>query len=148
VFDEHFFPFSQLPVSNTESPHMHSSSIAADQFEDVAYSPVLLPKHGAGIGRGAPLEMLDAASPSSPPSEHVDHGALLHGLGPRADHAALASPVLASPAFSLRPTTLSPSLSTRSRDCATPASSSPAYPSLPSPMQQEVGLSTTCATPT
>jgi hypothetical protein len=68
VFDEHVFSFSQLPVSNTESPHMHSSSIAADQSEDVAYSPVLLPNHGAGIGRGARLELLDAAPPSSPPS--------------------------------------------------------------------------------
>jgi hypothetical protein len=58
VFDEHVFPFSQLPVSNTESPHMHSSSIAADQFD----YPVLLPNHGAGIGRGACLELLDAAS--------------------------------------------------------------------------------------
>jgi hypothetical protein len=87
MFDEHVFPFSQLPVSNTGSPHMHSSSIAADQFEDVAYSPVLLPKHGAGIGCGARLEPLDTAPPSSPPFEHVDHGAPLHDLGLHADHA-------------------------------------------------------------
>jgi hypothetical protein len=99
-----FFPFSQLHVYNTESPHMHSSSIAADQFEDVAYSPVLLPKHGTGIGRDARLELLDAASPSSPPSEHVDHGAPLHGLGLCADHAAPALPVLALPSCSLMST--------------------------------------------
>jgi hypothetical protein len=95
VFDEHVFPFSQLPVYTTESPHMHSSSIAADQFEDVAYSHVLLPNHSAGIGRGARLELLDVVSLSSPPSKHVDH-------------AAPASPVVASSACSSPLTTPSP----------------------------------------
>jgi histone deacetylase 1/2 len=41
VFDEHVFPFSQLPLSTTESPHMHSSSIAANQFKDVIFSCVV-----------------------------------------------------------------------------------------------------------
>jgi hypothetical protein len=64
----------------------------------MSYSPVLLPNHGAGIGRGARLELLDAASPSSPPLEHVDH-------------AAPASPVVASPACSSPLMTLSPLVS-------------------------------------
>jgi hypothetical protein len=50
-------------VSTTDPPSLHSSSIASDQFDDVAYSPVLLPNHGAGTGRGARLEILEATEP-------------------------------------------------------------------------------------
>ena len=75
---------------------MHSSSIASDQFDDVAYSHILLPNHGAGTRRGARLEILEALSPPSLASSaaHVDHAEPLHGLGHRAharsaDHPAM-----------------------------------------------------------
>jgi len=51
-----------------------------DQFEDVAYSPVLLPNHGAGVGRGACLQLLDITD--SPPASDVDHGCMPHAHGP------------------------------------------------------------------
>ena len=50
VFDENVFPFSVMPQSSTTTPSMHSSPLMPGQFEDVAYSPVLLPNHGAGTG--------------------------------------------------------------------------------------------------
>jgi hypothetical protein len=63
VFDENLFPFSALPSST--SPSLSSSlPTSLDQFEDIAHAPVLLPNHGAGIGRGARLEVL-SESPSS-----------------------------------------------------------------------------------
>jgi hypothetical protein len=82
IFDEHVFPFVNLPSSH-KPPVMESSLLLADQFMDIAYAPSLLVNHGAGTGRGTQLEILtpeDAA-----PSEnfgsplHVDH-APLHGL--------------------------------------------------------------------
>jgi hypothetical protein len=71
-------------VSTTDPPSLHSSSIASDQFDDVAYSPVLLPNHGAGTGRGARLEILEATEPplDTPPASHVDRP--VHGMGSRA----------------------------------------------------------------
>ena len=84
VFDEHVFPFANLPVSTVEPPSLHSSSVASDQFDDVAYSPLLLPNHGAGTGRGARLELLeDSPSSSSSSGGHVDRP-MLHGIDSRA----------------------------------------------------------------
>jgi hypothetical protein len=42
---------------------MHSSYVFPDQFVDVAHSPILLSNHGAGLGRGACLELLMDSSP-------------------------------------------------------------------------------------
>jgi histone deacetylase 1/2 len=57
IFDENLFPFAPpvLPASHTQ-PWVSSPTLRG-QFEDVAYSPVLLPNHGAGVGRGARLEL-------------------------------------------------------------------------------------------
>ena len=60
VFDEIVFPFSTLPPpTNTDTTSLHSFLVLPDQFVDAAYSPMLLPNHGAGTGRGARLELLD-----------------------------------------------------------------------------------------
>jgi hypothetical protein len=83
VFDENVFPFSQLPSTSnspTSSPHIPTP----DQFDDVAYTP-LLANHDAGKHRGARLELLDESAEGIP-AEHVDHstpdvdlhGAVLH----------------------------------------------------------------------
>jgi hypothetical protein len=45
-----------MPSSTSLSSSSPTSIISPDQLEDVAYSPVLLPNHGAGTGRGARLE--------------------------------------------------------------------------------------------
>ena len=58
VFDETVFPFASFSTANTHTPSMNSSPTLPGQFEDVAYSHVLLPNYGAGIGRGARLELL------------------------------------------------------------------------------------------
>src|SRR4051812_17753899 len=67
------------------------------QFEDVAYSPVLLPNHGAGTGCGACLELL----PDAAPEEHVDRQAPVHAPAPdsasRADPTPGSDPMTASP---------------------------------------------------
>jgi hypothetical protein len=67
ISDENVFPFSALPSSPTPPSH-HSSPVTLDQFEDVAHSPLLLPNHGAGIGRGARLhlEEIPTASHDAP----------------------------------------------------------------------------------
>jgi histone deacetylase 1/2 len=72
IFDENVFPFSALP-STLSSPPLHSTPLAPDQFVDVAYSPVLLPNHGARIDHGALLELLDESSgkPAPVPTPHV-----------------------------------------------------------------------------
>jgi histone deacetylase 1/2 len=64
IFDETIFPFSALPSSSTPPSH-HSSPVMSDQFEDVAHSPLLLPNHGVGIGRGARLHLQDITDASS-----------------------------------------------------------------------------------
>jgi hypothetical protein len=106
VFDEHVFPLAKLPVTTTEPPPMHSSSIASDQFDDAAYSSVLLSNHGAGTGRGARLELLDdipvqpAAQPvESVVYEHARRQPLVFPVEPVASPAELAapSPPLSSP---------------------------------------------------
>ena len=96
---------------------MHSSSIVSDQFDDVAYSPVLLPNHGAGTGRGARLEILEASEPPSLASSdvHVDPSVHLHGLGHRA-HARPLSPSAAGlPSPSPRPSSPASPMSPSSR---------------------------------
>jgi hypothetical protein len=67
VFDETVFPSSALPSSSTPPSH-HSSPVMPDQFEDVAYSPLLLPNHGVGIGRESRLQIVDIIDvpPTSP----------------------------------------------------------------------------------
>jgi histone deacetylase 1/2 len=60
VFDETVFPFSSLPPPlDTTTTSLHSFPVLPAQFVDAAYSPALLPNHGAGTGRGARLELLD-----------------------------------------------------------------------------------------
>jgi hypothetical protein len=61
IFDENLFPFSNMPLSSS-APPTHSTPVSPGQFDDAAYSPVLLPNHGADTGRGARLELLDAPS--------------------------------------------------------------------------------------
>src|SRR5207244_1693163 len=69
VFDETMFPFAESSLSASPSLSPTSSPLA-DQFNDYAHAPLLLPNHGAGTGRGARLELLsDAAGP--PLSGHV-----------------------------------------------------------------------------
>jgi hypothetical protein len=75
IFDEHVFPFANLPTSNT-LPVMESSLLSADQFMDTAYAPSLLANHGAGVGRGARLELLTPEAPTAP-LVHVDP---MHGV--------------------------------------------------------------------
>jgi hypothetical protein len=57
VFDENMFPFSNMPLSPS-APPKNSTHVSPSQFDDAAYSHVLLPNHGAGTGRGARLELL------------------------------------------------------------------------------------------
>lgn len=66
VFDENVFPFSALPVTSTTLIAPEKSALPlADQFVNAAYTPLLLPNHGAGTGRGARLELLDEQLPAS-----------------------------------------------------------------------------------
>jgi hypothetical protein len=83
IFDEHIFPFANLPTSNT-LPVTESSLLLADQFMDTAYAPSLLANHGAGVGRGARLELLTPEASTAPPV-HVDP---VHGVasGPMPMH--------------------------------------------------------------
>jgi histone deacetylase 1/2 len=62
VFDENVFPFSSSASTPVDAPSA-SSPVSIDQFVDAAYSPLLLPNHGAGIGRGARLEHLEDDAP-------------------------------------------------------------------------------------
>jgi hypothetical protein len=72
IFDENLFPFSNMPLSSS-APPTNSTPVSPGQFDDAAYSPVLLPNHGAGTGRGARLELLDApsAAPATPTLIHA-----------------------------------------------------------------------------
>jgi histone deacetylase 1/2 len=74
VFDETVFPFSQIS-SSTPPPLSSTSPPQPDQFVDAAYPTLLLANHGAGLGRGARLELLDDTADSPPSSPHVDHAA-------------------------------------------------------------------------
>ena len=96
VFDETVFPFSTF-TSSTDTPvtELHSFPVLPAQFVDAAYSPLFLPNHGAGTGRGARLELLEddhAASPelaattSAVPAatqavHDVDHECMGHASG-------------------------------------------------------------------
>jgi hypothetical protein len=71
VFDEHVFPFANLPGSH-HPPVTESSLLTADQFMDTAYAPSLLSNHGAGTGRGARLELLTPEVEHTPEAVHVD----------------------------------------------------------------------------
>ena len=113
VFNELVFSFSNLPP--TASPSISSNfPFSLDQFEDYAYAPSLLPNHGAGIGRGAHLELLDQNS--SPASSHVDSAgsmryddrmqlhapaSLLREPGPSPVHSAVSSSARHGPASPL-----------------------------------------------
>ena len=67
VFDENIFPFFVLPVTSTTPTTPEKSVLPLPgQFVDAAYTPLLLPNHGAGTGRGARLELLDEQPPASP----------------------------------------------------------------------------------
>jgi hypothetical protein len=68
-----------MPQPSTSDPPLHSSSILPSQFEDVTYAPVLLPNHGAGIGRGARLELLPDSAPTL--ASHVDPTMHVHAPG-------------------------------------------------------------------
>ena len=135
VFDEHVFPFAKLPVSTVEPPSLHSSSVASDQFDDVAYSPLLLPNHGAGTGRGARLELLeDSPSSSSSSSGHVDRP-MLHGIDSRAHAWSPEEPV-------------APSISTARSATPATAESPAARPSSPAAAESSAARPVTPSSPT
>jgi hypothetical protein len=50
IFDEHVFPFVNMPNSHTLPPVSEYSLLSADQFMDVAHAAPLLVDHGAGTG--------------------------------------------------------------------------------------------------
>jgi histone deacetylase 1/2 len=80
IFDESVFPFSQMPTNST-LPSSSANPLHPDQFDDAAYTPLLLANHGAGLGRGVRLELLDDDSPPPDRSDEVvqvDH-TRLHG---------------------------------------------------------------------
>jgi hypothetical protein len=146
VFDEIVFPFSNLPSS--ESPSTNSSvPVSLDQFEDYAYAPLLLPNHGAGIGRGARLELLDEPAPLSPQTPTVaarsQNSMQLHGTSPppgvsvspgsTGSSTTLVDPVLISPAVSQDPT--SPAISSAEPLASAPESGASLFspaPDIPS----------------
>jgi hypothetical protein len=68
VFDESVFPFSQLPVSPSNSINHSTPNIG--QFDDVAHTSLLLPNHDAGKIRGARLELL----PDEDGTPDIDQG--------------------------------------------------------------------------
>ena len=93
VFDENLFPFSNMPSSPTLSSPTNISCISPDQLEDVAYSPVLLPNHGAGTGRGARLELLAEQESPGPASDDCDVDRCMgHAAGARTETASSAPP--------------------------------------------------------
>ena len=113
VFDEHVFPFSNLPQPATVStPSLHSSPMLLDQFVDAARSPSLLSNHGAGTDRGARLHLLDdpPVAPAAALTEDVDHAAAASRADPCMGHAGLhaRSPAMASGPTSSAPTPPSP----------------------------------------
>lgn len=89
IFDEHVFPFANMPHTlATPSSSLVPFVASHDQLADYAYSPVLLPNHGADPVRGARIHDLtanpngeedsaassaaaDAAPPSSPAASSV-----------------------------------------------------------------------------
>ena len=82
IFDENVFPFSQLP-SNSTPPNSSIIPLSPDQFENAAYTPLLLAKHGAGTHRGAQLEFLDESATGrdvdrTAPPDTTLHGTVLH----------------------------------------------------------------------
>jgi histone deacetylase 1/2 len=118
IFDKNLFPFSNMPLSSS-APPTNSTPVSPGQFDDAAYSPVLLPNHGAGTGRGARLELLDAPS-AAPATPHIDP-CMGHATAPRSE--APPSPP-ASPPRSPSPARLpspGPPLPTPSPACSPPA---------------------------
>jgi histone deacetylase 1/2 len=76
VFDENLFPFSNMPLSPFVPPTNYTP-VSPGQFDDDAYSPILLHNHGVGTSRGARLEVLDASV-----DVHVDR-CMAHAPAPR-----------------------------------------------------------------
>lgn len=130
VFDETVFPFSTLtPPTDTTTTSLHSFPVLPDQFVDAAYSPLLLPNHGAGTGRGARLELLDdavvsaaPAAAATPDAPDVDRTCMPHAHG--SDESASPSPT-GRAALSPGPAA-SPSSASRG-----PSSSGPSPPATP-----------------
>jgi hypothetical protein len=62
-------PSNRVYISSS-APPTNSTPVSPGQFDDAAYSPVLLHNHGAGTGHGARLELLDvpSAAPATPTS--------------------------------------------------------------------------------
>jgi hypothetical protein len=112
-----------MPLSSS-APPTNSTPVSLGQFDDAAYSPVLLPNHGAGTSRGACLELLDAPS-TAPPTPHVD-SCMGHAIAPRPE--APPSPPASPPRLSLP--TRSPSPGPTS-PTPSPARSPTAGPSSP-----------------
>lgn len=136
VFDENMFPFAPpVPPVSTNQPLVSSPTLPG-QFDDVAYSPVLLPNHGAGVGRGARLELLDDSPLASPAAHvHVDPAApcMAHAtpsvavLLPAHAPERAAAPGTSSPPAGSRPASPSPGPSPPpGSPTATSATSSPA----------------------
>jgi hypothetical protein len=129
VFDETVFPFVHLPQNST-IPYTVTTPLTPDQFVDAAYTPSLLPNHGAGVGRGACLELLDDDDPVDVAHDHVDHGDRvdhMHGAShaPEVDPPPPRSPPAGTPSAG-------PSMPERSPGTAA-SSTPPALPSVVTP---------------
>jgi hypothetical protein len=72
VFDEHVFPFANLPTPSTLSI-THTTSVSMDQFANIVHCPTLFSNHGAGPGRGTRPQLLELdTAPATSPAAHVD----------------------------------------------------------------------------
>lgn len=70
IFDENTYPFTNLPHhSQTPDSSLVPSLISSDQLADSAYTPLLLPNHGAGSGSSTRLEDLTVPADVSPDVE-------------------------------------------------------------------------------
>jgi hypothetical protein len=155
VFDETVFPFAHLPQNST-IPSTVTTPLIPDQFVNAAYTPSLLPNHGAGVGRGGRLELLDDEDPVDVARDHVDHGDHvdhMHGAvhapeaGPPPPGSPPAGPPSASPSPPGLPPTGPPSAgpSTSERSPGTAASSTSL--TLPSAVMPSATPSTSPASP-
>jgi hypothetical protein len=105
MFDETVFPFSHTSVSPTTPSSTDNLLLHSDHFVDAAYTPILLANHGAGLGCGARLELLDE-DPSSPPVDQCTSHADVDLHAPHADMDPLRAP--ASPDQRPRPASPTP----------------------------------------
>jgi histone deacetylase 1/2 len=119
IFDENVFPFSNLPTLSSEST-LHQSTPTRDQLNEVAYSPLLLPNHGAGVGRGARLEEI----PDDQATADVDHGNHAESGDGHVDHHANDDPEAMQPSPARSPSSPSAGPSHTAHDTS-PGTDSP-----------------------